>query len=89
MNPTLASYYNLATEEGALIVRVNEESPAYHADFEPGDIIVKIDDTTVKGMEDVRRSIWKRKAGETIEIRILRKHKQLTGAVQLTEMPTS
>jgi serine protease Do len=87
MNPTLASYYNLATEEGALIVRINEESPAFHAGLKPGDIIVKIGDTTVKGMEDVRRYIWRRKAGETIKIQILRKHKQLTGTLQLTEMP--
>jgi len=45
MNPTLVSYYNLATEEGVLIVRINEESPAYHAGLEPGDIIVKIGGT--------------------------------------------
>ena len=87
MNPTLASYYNLATEEGALIVRINEESPAYHAGLEPGDIIVKIGGTVVKGMEDIRRYIWQRKAGETIEIQILRKRKQIKGTLQLTEMP--
>jgi serine protease Do len=89
MNPTLASYYNLATEEGALIVRINEESPAYQAGLKPGDIIIKIGDATVKGMEDVRRYIWRRKPGETIEIQIIRKHKQLTGTLQLTEMPVS
>jgi S1-C subfamily serine protease len=89
MNPTLASYYNLATEEGALIVRINEESPAYNAGLEPGDIIVQIGDVVVKGMEDVRRYIWRRKTGETIKIHILRKRKQITGVLQLTEMPVS
>jgi len=43
----------------------------------------------VKGMEDVRRYIWRRKAGETIEIQILRKRKQITEVLQLTEMPVS
>jgi serine protease Do len=89
MSPTLASYYHLATDEGALIVRINEESPAYQAGLKPGDIIMKIDDTLVKGMEDVRRYIWQRKAGENVTIQILRKHKQLTGTIHLIELPNN
>jgi serine protease Do len=89
MNQTLASYYNLEAEEGALIVRINEDSPAYHAGLKPGDIIVKIGEIPVKKMEDIRQYIWRRKPGETVEIQILRKHQQLTGTLQLTEMPTT
>lgn len=86
INPKLASYYNLASEEGALIVQINEESPAYHAGLQPGDIIIKISDKSIKGMEDLRRFIWKQKTGEKIKIQILRKNQQLTGTIQLTEM---
>jgi S1-C subfamily serine protease len=89
MNPTLASYYNLSAEEGALIVRINEESPAYNAGLKPGDIIIKIGGTPVKRMEDVRQYIWRKKPGETIEIQILRKRQQLTGTLHLTEMPVA
>ena len=89
MNPTLASYYNLASDEGALIVRINEDSPAYHAGLQPGDIIVKIGQNPIKGMEDLRHIIWQRKAGEKVKIQILRKHQQLTGTLQLTEMVAS
>jgi len=89
MNPTLASYYNLATDEGALIVRINEESPAYHAGLEPGDIIIKIGEIPVKGMEDIRQFIWHHKTGEKIKIQILRKHQQISGTLQLAEMPAS
>ena len=89
MNPTLASYYNLATDEGALIVRINEDSPAYHAGLKPGDIIVKIGENPIKGMEDLRHSIWQRKLKEKVKIQILRKHQQLTGILQLTEMSAS
>jgi serine protease Do len=87
MNSTLASYYNLATDEGALIVRINEDSPAYHAGFEPGDIIVKIGDLPVKGMEDVRHYIWRRKVGEKIKIHIIRNYEQITETLRLTPMP--
>lgn len=89
MNPTLASYYNLSAEEGALIVHINEESPAYNAGLKPGDIIIKIGGTPVKRMEDVRQYIWRKKPGETIEIQILRKRQQLTGTLHLTEMPVA
>jgi S1-C subfamily serine protease len=89
MNPTLASYYNLATDEGALIVRINEDSPAYHAGLKPGDIIVKIGENPIKGMEDLRHSIWQRKLKEKVKIQILRKHQQFTGLLQLTEMSAS
>jgi S1-C subfamily serine protease len=89
MNPKLASYYNLALTEGALIVRINEDSPAYHAGLKPGDIIIKINEKSIKSMEDLRRTIWKQKTGEKVKIQILRKHQQLTGNVLLTEMTAS
>jgi serine protease Do len=89
MNPTLASYYNLASDQGALIVRINEDSPAHYAGLQPGDIIVKIGESSIKGMEDLRHTIWQRKAREKVKIQILRKHQQLTGTVQLTEMSAS
>jgi S1-C subfamily serine protease len=89
MNPILASYYDLASDEGALIVHINEDSPAYHAGLHPGDIIIKIGENPIKGMEDLRHIIWKRKAGEKVKIQILRKHQQLTGTLQLTEMSAS
>jgi serine protease Do len=89
MNPKLASYYNLTSEEGALIVRINENSPAYHAGLQPGDIILKIGEKSIKGMEDLRQFIWKQKAGEKVKIQIVRKHQQLTGTIRLTEMSAS
>jgi serine protease Do len=87
MNSTLASYYNLATDEGALIVRINEDSPAYHAGFEPGDIIIKIGDLPVKGMEDVRHYIWQRRVGEKIKIHILRNREHITETLRLLPIP--
>ena len=89
INPKLASYYTLASAEGVLIVRINEDSPAYHAGLQPGDIIIKIGEKSIKGMENLRQIIWKRKAGEKVKIQILRKHRQFTGTIILTEMSAS
>jgi S1-C subfamily serine protease len=87
MNPALASYYNLASDHGALIVRINEDSPADHAGLRPGDIIVQIEEILVKSVEDVRNAIWKRKVGEKVRIKIIRKDVQFTEDLQLDEMP--
>jgi serine protease Do len=89
INSTLASYYQLASDEGALIVQINEESPAYKAGLKPGDIIIEIEGKHMKGMEDVRHTIWKRKTGENITLKILRKHRQIQGTLTLAQNPAS
>jgi S1-C subfamily serine protease len=89
INPTLASYYQLASDEGALIVQINEESPADKAGLKPGDIIIEIEGKRMNGMEDVRHTIWKRKTGENITLKILRKHRQIKGTLTLAQNPAS
>jgi serine protease Do len=89
ISPTLASYYRLAADEGALIVQINEASPADNAGLEPGDIILEIEGKHIKGMEDVRHSIWKRKVGESITLKILRKHRQIHGTLRLSQTPAN
>ncbi len=89
VNPTLASYYQLASDEGALIVQINEASPADKAGLKPGDIIVEIEGKRMKGMEDVRHTIWMRKAGEDITLKILRKHQRILGSLKLSQTPAS
>jgi serine protease Do len=85
INPALASYYKLAADEGALIVQINEGSPAEKAGLEPGDIIIEIEGKHMRGMEDVRHTIWKRKAGENIALKILRNHQQILGTLKLMQ----
>ena len=89
MNPSLASYYNLASEDGALLIRINKGSPADYAGLAPGDIIIEIEGNKIKGMDDVRNTIWKRKVGEKIKLKIQRAKKQLIGDLTLEEMPAS
>jgi serine protease Do len=88
ITPTITAQYQLSSEEGALIVQINEGSPADKAGLEPGDIIIEIDGKPIKSMEDVRHIIWKRKAGEHITMRILRKHREFLGSLTLTHTPT-
>jgi hypothetical protein len=43
----------------------------------------------MNGMEDVRHTIWKRKTGENITLKILRKHRQIKGTLTLAQNPAS
>jgi S1-C subfamily serine protease len=85
INPALASYYQLTADEGALIVQIHEGSPAEKAGLKPGDIIIEIEGKHMRGMEDVRHTIWKRKAGENIVLKILRNHQQILGTLKLMQ----
>jgi len=87
ITPTITSHYQLATDQGALIVQINEASPADKAGLEAGDIIIEIEGKRIKGMEDVRHAIWKRKAGERITLKIIRKHQQILGTIFLAQTP--
>ncbi len=87
VNPALASYYQLSSDEGALIVQIDTKSPADQAGLKPGDIIVEIEGKQMKGMEDVRHMIWTRKAGEQITFRVLRNDRQLLGTARLAQTP--
>ena len=89
MTPGLASYYRLHADHGALIVQINEDSPAQKAGLKPGDIILQVEDHTVNGIEDLRRTLWKHKTGENIHVKIIRKHHHLQGTLRLSEMPQS
>jgi len=87
VNPRLASYYDLASDDGALVVRIAAGSPAHHAGLELGDVIIGIEKNHTKGMDDVKRSINRRKVGEKVNITIFRVDNKITGALELGEAP--
>jgi len=87
MTPALASYYRLCSDRGALIVQITKDSPAEKAGLKPGDIILHVDDHQINGMEDLRSTLWKHKTGETLQVKILRKHQHLQGTLRLSELP--
>jgi S1-C subfamily serine protease len=89
MTPALASYYRLCSDRGCLVVQINKDSPAEKAGLKPGDIILQIEERPVNGIEDLRSTLWKHKTGETLQVKILRKHQHLQGTLRLSEMPQS
>jgi S1-C subfamily serine protease len=81
----VASYYGLAVEKGALVMRTIPNSPADKGGIEPGDVILAIDTTPIENMRILTREIKKRKAHEELEVEFQRGYKRLRTRVILEE----
>ncbi len=84
---SLASYFGVKSNEGSLVTRVHDESPAQKAGLESGDVIVKFEQAKVTGGADLIRAVRDRKAGDQVEIAYMRKGKSQTAKLTLEKRP--
>ena len=68
---------------GYAITGVSKTSPAAKAGLEGGDVIVRLGESAITGLEDFDSALRKHKAGETVEVVVLRNGKEVTLAVTL------
>jgi len=74
-----------ANDEGLAITGVSPGSPAEKAGMKGGDIIIKLGDSKISGIEDLQTSLFKHKIGETIKIVVKRDGKEVTLDVTLAK----
>lgn len=72
----IASYYDLPLGEGVLVTKVVDDSPAQHAGIVAGDIIFRMDEAKIRSIEDLLRTIHKRKIGEKVRIYVFRRGRE-------------
>jgi S1-C subfamily serine protease len=65
-------FYDLAKESGALVLSVEENSPAKRAGLRDGDIIVALEGKPVAGVDDLHRLLADIRAGASCSITVLR-----------------
>ncbi len=68
----LGAYFGVKAEGGALVVRVEKDSPAASAGMKGGDVIVAVAGKKVTGPEDVREAVSAAKDGEEIAVTVRR-----------------
>lgn len=83
----LAQRYRLAVDQGNLVTEVAAGSPADKGGLEPGDIIVRFDDTEITNSEELRQAIHSSLIGQTVKITYWRGQTQKTTTVKLVESP--
>ncbi len=83
VNETIAAEFDLPVRRGALVRLVQSGSPAEAAGIERGDIIVRIEDREISGVEDVFAVTRSHKVGDTITVEVVRDGERRTFDVTL------
>ena len=89
INPSIARRYNLPTEWGAYINRVDSGSPAAQAGLQRGDIIIRVGDTGIDEKTSYINALFDFQPGDQVAITILRDGNEQTLNVTLGEASTS
>jgi S1-C subfamily serine protease len=89
LNKEIAQYYNLSADEGVLITRSFENSPAWAQGITSGDIISSVDGKPVKDMTELAGYVRKKKIGDEITLAVRRGNLQGDVNVKLAEIPSS
>ncbi len=65
-------FYDLARETGALVISVEEGSPAKRTGLREGDVIVALDGQAVAGVDDLHRLLTEVRVGTSCSLTVLR-----------------
>ncbi|MBA3977153.1 MAG: trypsin-like peptidase domain-containing protein [Nitrosopumilus sp.] len=100
VTPEIAKLINLTTPSGFLITGVLDQSPASKADLRGGyiiaeingtqielggDVVIKIDNSTVRNVQDIKKHISTKSIGDTIVVSIIRDGTTMTKNLTLTD----
>ena len=83
LTPDLAEALGLDIERGALVSRVEPDSPAEAAGLGPGDVIVAVNGAGVEGSRTLRNSIGLVRVGEEIELDVQREQRRIRLVVRV------
>jgi S1-C subfamily serine protease len=70
-------FYDLAKESGALVLSIEENSPAKRAGLRDGDIIVSLEAHAVAGVDDLHRVLTDVRVGLSCSLTVLRRTEKL------------
>jgi membrane-associated protease RseP (regulator of RpoE activity) len=85
LNKDLAEYFGIKENEGVLILKVSEDTPAEKAGLKAGDVIVKFNDKNISNARDVTKILADLEKGDKADIQIIRHKKKKTVTAELDE----
>ncbi len=89
INPSIARRYDLPTEWGAYVNKVDSRSPSAQAGLQKGDIIIRVGDTPIDEDTSYINALFEFQPGDQVAITILRDGKEQTLNVTLGEARTN
>lgn len=78
LSPELVKAFGLETNKGAVVSKVEGNSPAARAGLEPGDIITEVNGQKIKGSHDIRNLIGLMQIGDKVDIEFFRNNEKMT-----------
>lgn len=87
MTPELAKQFNLPSINGALVTKVEPDSPAGKAGFEEGDFVTEFNGQPVKDMRHLRLMVSQTVPGKKVTLKLVRNGKEKTLTATLGEIP--
>jgi membrane-associated protease RseP (regulator of RpoE activity) len=97
LTPELRTHFGATEKQGVLVGHVEEKSAAAAAGLAVGDVLIEVKGVDVDSARDVLRALAKVKKDETVDLTVIRDHKQLTltakmlndpGPVNMNELPS-
>ena len=88
LTPQMAEYFGLVQRSGALVTWVDQDSSVAKAGLKAGDVILTIGGESVDNPAEAWRTL-RQKAGETVEIKVMRDRREQSFTVQLDKRTTT
>ena len=85
LNASLREHFGAPADAGVLVAGLKEDMPAARAGLKVGDVIIAVDDTDVTSTWSIREALSDRKAGDEVELRIIRDGRPLTLTSEVAE----
>jgi serine protease Do len=87
VDQTVADFYSLSVDQGALIRGVLAGGPADQAGLQAGDVVVKFNDQDIADVNELLRALYASEVGQEVEITFWRGNSQNTTQITLAERP--
>lgn len=88
LTPELVQAFKLKDKNGAVVSRVQNDSPAQQAGLEPGDIIVSVNGRQVKNSAGLRNTIGLAQIGDKVALEFVREGKRIKRTAKISEPVT-
>ncbi|MCL4458209.1 MAG: DegQ family serine endoprotease [Nitrospirae bacterium] len=88
ITPEIARKFGLKISEGALVSDVAKGSPSHRAGVMRGDIILELNGKRIKDVASLRNMVAQSKIGSQVDIKILRRDREMTLKAIIMELPT-
>jgi S1-C subfamily serine protease len=85
-NADINSGLVLPEVDGVLVIRVLEGTPAAEAGLRRGDVILQVDDSSIRSADELQIKVENTKIGDTLELSIQRGDRPMTVSVKTAEL---